>query len=444
MTSMKDLKHNRPGMARVGKIRLGYMLRKCTHCQKATRAKIELCQHCGKKNPVPTRKEMYPTSTAYFVLDDAPELVKIYGDKPDYLNIWFPFDGLEECMPSAHKLYSASSLLCSGDGEKILYAINAQTGKPIIRDSIALVDFTETTPDGKGVDFTRGEVVPCPGYDHDLYRKCEFCRPETTLKFLIREIPRFAYYEIVTGSVTNYTRLDEQLSYFTAPKSEGGMGVGLKGIPFRLSLSPEMISVPNLDKNGQPKNNEPPKKRVEKHLLKLEIDPDYMRQLMTVQQQLAAPGRLLLNAPVAADTLDDYLVEGDFIETLEVPEIIEAPDVWDLTQDQFFAKAKKDLGILPAVAGYVLKEAGLINGNGFEKDKVQEYWQVLLATGVNLQRFIGNVLDKVKFFTTGKQVLDVMKANEYTYDPDLEETLFDALSEYASKEADELLRPKGG
>jgi hypothetical protein len=456
--TMKDLKHERVGMARSGKIRLGYMLRKCTHCQKSTRAKIELCQHCNKKNPAATPKDMYPTSTSYFVLDDAPELVEVYGKQPTYLNIWFPFDGLEECMQSAHKLYSASSMLCTGDGDRILYAINAQSGKPVIRDGIALVDFTETKAEGGQVEFTKGEVIPCPGYSHDLYRKCAFCRPTTTLRFLIREIPQFAYYEIVTGSVTNYTRLDEQLSYFTAPKSEGGMGVGLKGIPFRLSLSPEMVSVPNLDRNGQPKNGESPKKRVEKYLLKLEIDPDYMRQLAQVQQQLATPRRLLLGAPL--DNLDDPMIIEDegvsaqwvpngpelpegyeferpgVIEVIEIPASASDEDEWDLTQDQFFARAKKELKVVPAVAGYVLKEAGLINGNGFEKDKAQEYWTVLSIGGVNLQRFVGNVLDKVKFFTTAKQILDVMKANDYAYDPDFEETLFGALSEYASKEAD--------
>ena len=455
--TMKDLKHERVGMARSGKIRLGYMLRKCTHCQKATRAKVDLCQHCGKKNPAATPKDMYPTSTPYFVLDGAPELIEIYGHQPTHLNIWFPFDDIEGSMQSAHKLYSASSMLCTGDGERILYAINAQSGKPIIRDGIALVDFTETKAENGKTEFTKGEVVPCPGYSHDLYRKCAFCRPTTTLRFLIREIPQFAYYEIVTGSVTNYTRLDEQLSYFTAPKSEGGMGVGLKGIPFRLSLSPEMVSVPNLDRTGQPKDGESPKKRVEKHLLKLEIDPDYMRQLAQVQQQLASPGRLLLGAPL--DNLDDPMIEiedegpngpelpgryelerHDVIELPPVP----IPDEWDLEKEVFFEKAKKELNVLNIVAGYVLKASGLVNGSGYEKTKARDYWAVVSTTGVNLQNFIDKVLDKVKFFTAARQILDVMKANEYTYDLGLEETLFAALSEYASREADELLKPKGG
>lgn len=437
--SLNDLKRNRPGMARIGKIRLGYMLRKCTHCNRGTRAKLETCEHCGQKNPTPEKREMYPVSTSHFVLDDVPELIEVYGAKPTFLNIWFPFNSLDDSMPSAHKLHSASSVLCIGDGEKISYAINAQTGKPIVRD-VALVDYSETNIEGEKVEFRKGEGVPCSGYKHDLYRKCAFCKPSTTLKFLIREIPRFAYYEITTGSITNYTRLDEQLSYFTAPKSEGGMGVGLKGIPFRLSLAPEMISVPNLDRNGNPKNGEPPKKRVEKHLLKLEIDPDWIRQLMAVQSQLAAPSRLLLDAPATVNEPDDYLlVEDEFNQDeIKVIELTASPveEMEDLEKTDFFDRAKDKLGVLPVVAGHILVEVGLINGKGYEKRRTGEYWKVVETTGADLQRFVSKVLAKVPYYTSASQVIKFLKGNEIAYDVENEEYIFEQLAAFAQREAD--------
>lgn len=124
--------------------------------------------------------------------------------------------------------------------------------------------------------------------------------------------------------------------------------------------------------------------------------------------------------------------------------IIEAPhqaSEWDLSQDDFFAKARKELNVVPAVAGYVLKEAGLINGSGYEKEKAQEYWQVVSIVGVNLQLFTGKVLEKIKFFMSAKQVLEAMKASNYSYDLEYEETLFSALSEYASNKADKQAQP---
>jgi hypothetical protein len=276
----------------------------------------------------PGYRETYPTSAPHFVLDDAPDVVTHYGPQPTVLNIIFPFDTIEENMPSAHKLYNASSLACQGDGQQITYALNPQTGRPVVRDGVALVDFGHTAAGGGDtISFVVGEFVPCPGYAHNLYAKCNFCRPQTALRFFISEIPRFSVYEVVTGSIHNYTRLDEQLSYFAAPITEGGMGVSLKGIPFRLSLAPHQISVPNVDRNGKPKVGRDGKpqarQRVEKHLLGLEIDPVYMARLNQVHRRLAEPERMLgLPAPeeTEAEEYEDQVYnDPDEVIVLDAP-----------------------------------------------------------------------------------------------------------------------------
>lgn len=69
---------------------------------------------------------LYPTSKEYFVLDDAPEVRKVYGDDPKELDIRFPGNNLDRVLQTWYKLWTPSlkkgntieqgRLLCQGDG----------------------------------------------------------------------------------------------------------------------------------------------------------------------------------------------------------------------------------------------------------------------------------------------------------------------------------------
>ena len=325
---MYDIRPDGVGLKRKGKIRLGYVMRDCPFCKKATKAKLENCEHCGKKLVPANRNDTRPESAPHFVVEELPEVVKVYGLKPTTLNIIFAFDTIDENAPAAHKLYNATSLACLGDGRQIVHAINPQTGRKIVRDGVALVDFEETLPNGQGKrQFRQGEFVSCPGKEHSFYAKCRFCSPRTTLKFFIEEIPSLSTFDLDTGSEANYRRIMKQLGYFAYPQSQGGMGMSLKGVPFRLHLAPEQMSYTKRDKKGNPIG----RARTTKYLISLEIDPTYMARLNAVQRQLAAPERVfgLLTAPdesyQAADTTvdpdDNIIFDGDVIElpASEVP-----------------------------------------------------------------------------------------------------------------------------
>lgn len=71
---LKDMKPIRPGLARAGKIRLGYVVKICPNAKCAVRFKAKLgqCPECGQKIDPKDRKGTYPVGTEYFVLDDAP------------------------------------------------------------------------------------------------------------------------------------------------------------------------------------------------------------------------------------------------------------------------------------------------------------------------------------------------------------------------------------
>jgi len=68
----------------------------------------------------------YPKTTEYFVLDDAPNVRKVYGDDPKELDIMFPVADPNKVLPTWYKLWTPSlkkgnkieqgRLLCKGDG----------------------------------------------------------------------------------------------------------------------------------------------------------------------------------------------------------------------------------------------------------------------------------------------------------------------------------------
>jgi ribosomal protein L37AE/L43A len=312
---MKDF-GNQSRLKRAGKVRLGYKVQRCPGCKKEHLVKnnkaYTACPNCGASM---AEAAIYPTAATHFILDDAPDLIPIYGTKPNRLNIYLPFDTIEENMPSFHKYRTAASVICQGDGEKIVYAINAQTGKPIIRDGFALVYFEETDAGNRRIKHSAGDFMACPGKEHNLYAKCAFCKPSTTLRFLVREVPRMAYFEVNTRSIWNYLNLVGALEYYSAPEPRG-LGIGLKYVPFYLDFVPQMISVPNLDKNGNskkgPDGKPAPKIMVEKYFLTLEIEPAYMARISAAKRQLMDPVRLMLGAPLEAmDGIEDDYEDED-------------------------------------------------------------------------------------------------------------------------------------
>lgn len=82
----------------------------------------------------------YPTSVPHFVLVDAPDVARVYGDKPTELDVFFLTDEIDGelhdnvsgCAPHYYKLFAGGTedkngnivggrLLCQGDGEQALH-----------------------------------------------------------------------------------------------------------------------------------------------------------------------------------------------------------------------------------------------------------------------------------------------------------------------------------
>ena len=78
----------------------------------------------GEKKTADSGKE-YPVETNHFVVPG--EVARIYGDKPQSLDILLPVENLEVVFPQAMKLYSTRGLICAGDRETATF-YNANSG----------------------------------------------------------------------------------------------------------------------------------------------------------------------------------------------------------------------------------------------------------------------------------------------------------------------------
>jgi hypothetical protein len=374
---IKDLQRNRPGLSRAGIVRLGYKMRKCKGCGNVPAA--DKCPKCGKKdfkmrkqgeNLVPIE---FPTPADHFVLTDAPGVAEALGDtKPTELRIWFPFNEIDMVFPAFYQYWVSGGLVCRGDGEHILYTINPQSGKTIIRDGQAVLDF-----EAKDWRCEIGEVLPCSGKDGNLYKKCAECKPNAMLIVLLRDVPRLAYYQIATTSIHNIVNLTEQLTYI---KENVGK---LQGVPFILKLAEREISAPVGD-NGK-------RQRVKKHLLSLEVDPEYYQRIVQMQHQLAAPERRLLAEPESSPVIEvEPSKPAPEISTIE-------PPVW------------------------------MAPNGGDDSEFITTDWDA----------FCARVMENIPYYADDVSIASTMEnLNCLNYDPENEDFIFAQLARHAQKQAD--------
>lgn len=354
---MLDLKPTEASFARAGKIRLGVKVK--------------------NKNGVE-----YPKETEYFVLNDVPELADFFrsttgNDKPTELPIFFPFDDIEQNMTGWHKLHLASSVYCKGDGDKVVYAIDQATGKRVIDKGRVIRD---TKFDDH--DFRPGDIVRCPGFNKvDGWRRCEYCSPHTTIKFMIRGLPvesiQMATYHIETVSVNNYAMLYEQMLGIKEMARRLTGREYLAGIPVILQRKKATVGTPNVDKKGNRKQDSngnlmPARMRTEHYLLSLTIEPEWIQSVMQRQMKLA--GGEMEDRPALVD-----VVEAEMVET--------EPEVIEFANDDFDSFADK-------------------------------------------------VMRDILFYENVAQIEAAMTTLELVYDPENEDHILDCLARYAGQEAD--------
>jgi hypothetical protein len=332
---IKQLKSDDMGLPRAGVIRLGYKTRKCQNdkCGYILQYQDRKSPNCPKcQNEL--GKE-FPTEAGHFILDDAPGVFEAIGtDTPTELKVFFPFDDIGLIFPNFMQAWQASALMCRGDGEHIVYAINPTTGKVKVRDGIALYDFDEVNFNGKVMPHKTGEVMPCPGPERNYYSKCRNCKPNAMLIVMLRDVPRMAYWQISTTSIHNIIDLQKQLNTVKGIVGQITGTPRLSGIPFILKRVKRTISVPKTDRAGAAIGRQ----RVDKWFVQLEIEPDWVVKMIAATRrnvdpiQYAIPAHvddiIQASAPIADTFIDPpqweqpVMEDAEFYEE-ELPAIVE-------------------------------------------------------------------------------------------------------------------------
>lgn len=231
---MLDIQPTTPRLTRLGIIRLG----------------IKKTAKSGKE---------YPSEVDHFVLRDAPDLVPAYGEDPDELYIYLPFDTVDENLQAWHELWFKRGLVCRGNGRHIEKLVKNGAGI-VIRDGEVVQGYQDSAQSGVQPTFNVGDKVDCPGLNHNLWARCRDCRPSMRLFVMVRDPERptqlvgdrLGYYQINTGSYLNYQNLAGQMMH--ALEAANAIGhPGLKGVPMILKRVER--EVPYFDENGQHKSS---------------------------------------------------------------------------------------------------------------------------------------------------------------------------------------------
>lgn len=216
----------------------------------------------------------------YFRFDsDDPEAVArfkaAYGEQPRQINVYLPFETVDENFPTWQEAYTAGAMQHRCDGETCVIWLK---------------------PDGTYSQ----EPKPCPGG----------CKEVGRLNVIIPELARLAYVTVETHSINDILQLTDNLQAALALRGS------LTGIPFVLSRRPQEISTPG--KDGK-------RARYTKWLLFLEPHPDWVRvQLAAMRHNALAVAANGLALPEHRQLTDGRMVDTGTGEIVDVE-----PDDYD-------------------------------------------------------------------------------------------------------------------
>jgi len=267
--------------------------------------KEERTRRDGSKYQVPVDLSYFRVEFDQKESSTAEKFRKIYGDEPQEINIILPFDEIERTWDAWLEAYTAGRLVARSDGKRFTYLIDTATGDIIVKNGEPYRPYQE------------GQVV-----GNDYENKPVFAKPVGRLKVIVPELARAAYMTVMTTSIHDIANLSAQLEAFK--QINGGV---IKGIPLILRRRPKKISVPKKDGG---------RVRMEKWLLSIEADPEWVKMKLSEVQTLALPGDYTYPWVPAGEESEPDLIEavlpGTWSEELEEheEEDLEIPQLMDL------------------------------------------------------------------------------------------------------------------
>jgi len=203
----------------------------------------------------------YPTSTEHFVLTDAPEVARVYGNDPKEIDVMFPADDLEVVLPTYLEWWTsgrkgtdgkviAGTLMCKGNGPD-------ENNAPGIAQHFAKRDPVT------GVVPTRPCMgSACPDWVDDKgYSKCKQTMRVTVL---LPRVSPYGVYRVDTTSWNSIKSFHDQIRWIQ--ELNGGR---IRLIPLKIVREETLIS--HTDKTG---------KVVKKifHIMKLKPNQEFLEK----------------------------------------------------------------------------------------------------------------------------------------------------------------------
>lgn len=164
----------------------------------------------------------YPKETNYFVCPE--EVIKIYGEEPTELIVFFPTANREEVFPQCYEKYASNeALLCQGDGDvsKIAQRLNLENGR-----------WEEVT-------------CPCENYNkkYNKTTKIGGCVKAGYLKFMMPSVSIGTFYQCRVGGTVSIEECNS--AFELANKTTGGCWAM---IPFRMKRVLKKLKIPGTAK----------------------------------------------------------------------------------------------------------------------------------------------------------------------------------------------------
>lgn len=220
----------------------------------------------------------------------AAHFAEVYGDKPAFIRIIFPFNEIERMWDAWLEAYTAGRMVARSNGEYITYQLDDKNEIIVHNGMDAAGNKVKHPVDNIAGRDQKGNPVKF--------------KATGRLKVIIPELSRAAYLTVMTTSIHDIGNISDQLSAFK--ELNGGQ---LAGIPFIIRRRKKMISTPG--EGGA-------RVRRAKSLISIEADPEWVKAKLTQLGSLALPNfeqALLLepmeNIESEPVDFDDDEIEGE-------------------------------------------------------------------------------------------------------------------------------------
>lgn len=311
------------------------------------------------------------------------------NDIVGHLVVTLAFNEIDMVWDNWYEAYTAGRMVARADGEKFIYLVDTETGEVVVRDGKPYKEFDRDIPVGYYAK-SNGQKEPI------------FAKEHGRLRVVVPALRRMAYFTLVTTSATDCRLITEQLSALSDFAKR--YKFQLAGVPLVLRRRPYQISYK--DPSGQVK-------RVEKYLVNIEADPDWVQRMTDHMKYMSLPGDAPMLALASGETLkgmpEDYNIaepeEDDEVEDIPDGEWVETDVINDTPAPLPVPIARRDQLSPKKIKEFLEKKAEGANANRTANDKQVS----LLAATLNLcfagQKNSDDIRHSVVKYLTGETSL---------------------------------------